>query len=124
MAFDLARKGRSVTLFEATERLGGTLWDAPEAVLPRDVLAAGLAQAVNDGVDVRLHTPVTAESLATLRADFDAVYLNAYSHRIEIVMQPKTQEAPSNVRRVRGARASAGRACDLASALAKRRAAI
>ncbi len=75
VAFDLARKGHSVTLFEATARLGGSLWDVPEAVLPRDVLAAELDRAVRDGVDVRLHTPITAENLATLDADFDAVYL-------------------------------------------------
>jgi glutamate synthase (NADPH/NADH) small chain len=75
VAFDLARKGHSVTLFEATERLGGTLWDTPEAVLPRDLLTAELSQAMGDGVDVRLRTPIDAESLATLRADSDAVYL-------------------------------------------------
>lgn len=74
-AFMLARKGHNVALFEATDRLGGALWETPEAVLPRDVLTTELGRAVSDGVEVRLNTPVSAEQLETLRDDFDAVYL-------------------------------------------------
>jgi glutamate synthase (NADPH) small chain len=74
VAFDLTRKGYSVTLFEATDRLGGSLWETDEATLPRDLLTAELAAALQ-GVDVRLNDPVDAGRLAALRADFDAVYL-------------------------------------------------
>ncbi|MBN2001954.1 MAG: 4Fe-4S dicluster domain-containing protein [Anaerolineae bacterium] len=73
-AFDLTRKGYAVTLFEATERAGGRLWETDEAVLPRDLLAAELESALQ-GVEVRLNAPVNADALAALRADFDAVYL-------------------------------------------------
>jgi Fe-S oxidoreductase len=75
VAFDLARKGVGITLFEATERLGGTLWETPEAVLPRDLPAAELSQVLNRGVEVKLNSPVDADRLAALQADFDAVYL-------------------------------------------------
>ncbi len=75
VAFDLARKGHSVTLFEESERLGGALWQTPEAVLPRDLLAAELTQALSNGVEVKHNSPVDADHLAALQADFDAVYL-------------------------------------------------
>ncbi|HOS79107.1 MAG TPA: FAD-dependent oxidoreductase [Anaerolineae bacterium] len=75
VAHDLARKGHRVTLFEATERLGGTLWETSEDVLPRDLLTGELTQALSDGVEVKLNTPVTTALLDALHADFDAVYL-------------------------------------------------
>ncbi len=39
-AFDLARKGYQVTVFEKEPRLGGSLWHLSEADLPREVMAA------------------------------------------------------------------------------------
>jgi glutamate synthase (NADPH/NADH) small chain len=101
VAFDLARKGHSVTLFEATERLGGALWDTPETVLPRDVLAAELDRAVSEGIEVQFDTPVTAESLAALRADCDAVYLGvghgpraAFASELLAAVDPVTFTTP------------------------------
>ncbi|MBN1260108.1 MAG: FAD-dependent oxidoreductase, partial [Anaerolineae bacterium] len=73
-AYDLARKGHAVTLFEASERLGGALWETPQALLPRDVMAAELAQALQE-VEVRLNNPIDAGGLETLQDRFDAVYL-------------------------------------------------
>ncbi len=73
-AFDLTRKGYGVTLFEATNRVGGSLWETDEATLPRDLLTAELDAALQ-GRDVRLNDPVDADRLTALRADFDAVYL-------------------------------------------------
>ncbi len=73
-AFDLTRKGYSVTLFEATDRVGGRLWETDEATLPRDLLTAELEAALQ-GVEMRLNTPIDAAALTALRADFDAVYL-------------------------------------------------
>lgn len=75
VAHDLARKGHQITLFEATERLGGALWETPEALLPRDLLADELSEAISSGVEVKFGSPIDAERLDTLHADFDAVYL-------------------------------------------------
>lgn len=73
-ALQLTRKAHSVTLFEATERLGGALWFTPEDLLPREVLVAELESALRD-VDVRLQYPVAAIDLTTLCTEYDAVYL-------------------------------------------------
>ncbi|HNT77843.1 MAG TPA: 4Fe-4S dicluster domain-containing protein [Anaerolineae bacterium] len=73
-AFDLTRKGYGVTLFEATDRVGGRLWETDETTLPRDLLTSELDAALQ-GVEIQLNTPVDAAALPTLRADFDAVYL-------------------------------------------------
>lgn len=74
-AYDLARKGYPVVIFDADERLGGSLWDVPERDLPRDVLDAEVAQVVALGIEVRLNTRVGENDLAALRREFQAVYL-------------------------------------------------
>jgi glutamate synthase (NADPH/NADH) small chain len=75
-AFDLARKGWDVTVFEAAERPGGGLWEVPEETLPRDVIADDLSALDALGVTMRLNTPVSgAAALDDLLADYGAVYL-------------------------------------------------
>ena len=74
VAFDLARKGHNVTLFEAAAHLGGALWETPESMLPRAVLTAELEAALQDVV-VQCNRLIDADQLAALRADFDAIYL-------------------------------------------------
>lgn len=75
-AFDLAKKGWRVTVFEASDRLGGRLWAFPEAILPRHVIRADLAVVEALGVQLRLNRAVGADlPLAQLRAEFDAVYV-------------------------------------------------
>ncbi len=80
-AFDLAKKRYSVVLFEAQNRLGGSLWSIPETRLPRTIIQAETTLLTKLGVEVRLSTPVSAEaangqpSLAQLQREFEAVYL-------------------------------------------------
>ncbi|TYO94598.1 pyridine nucleotide-disulfide oxidoreductase/dicluster-binding protein [Desulfallas thermosapovorans] len=75
-AFDLARKGYGVTVFEATDRLGGRLWEFPAEVLPRRVIEEETAVLHEMGVDFRFNTVVgQAVSLAELCRQFDAVCL-------------------------------------------------
>jgi NADPH-dependent glutamate synthase beta subunit-like oxidoreductase len=38
VAYDLARKGWGVVIYEASDRLGGGLWQTPPDTLPRDIL--------------------------------------------------------------------------------------
>ncbi|WP_119071146.1 pyridine nucleotide-disulfide oxidoreductase/dicluster-binding protein [Aggregatilinea lenta] len=76
VAFDLARKGYDVTVFEATDRLGGSLWQVPELDLPRDVILADLAVLDTLGLDIRLNTPVSGEgALEALLETYAAVYI-------------------------------------------------
>ena len=72
-AIDLARKGYQVDLFERSERLGGQLWDFPEAQLPRDILKAEIDQVTQHGVKVHLNERVTPEHRIFTQSD--AIYL-------------------------------------------------
>jgi glutamate synthase (NADPH/NADH) small chain len=75
-AFDLARKGWDVIVFEAAERPGGALWEVSEKTLPRAVLADDLAALDALGIEVRLSAPVSGPAaLDDLLADYGAVYL-------------------------------------------------
>jgi glutamate synthase (NADPH) small chain len=74
-AFDLARKGYSVTIHEARGRLGGGLWELPETTLPRGILGDELAVVESLGAAIRLNAVLPADGLEALRNDFDAVYL-------------------------------------------------
>ncbi|HHW45172.1 MAG TPA: NAD(P)-binding protein [Desulfotomaculum sp.] len=75
-AFELARKGYSVAVFEASGRLGGRLWEIPEEVLPRQVIREETAVLDTLGVLVRFNTPVGRSlPLPDLRREFDAIYL-------------------------------------------------
>ncbi len=74
VAFELARKGHTVTLFEAAAHLGGALWETPESVLPRAVLTAELEAALQD-VAVQCNVLIDADQFAALRVEFHAIYL-------------------------------------------------
>jgi len=75
-AFDLARKGFKVVVFEKGALLGGSLWHFPEEKLPRDVLARDLNVLERVGVEVRFNTTVGIDiSLEALCSDFDTVYI-------------------------------------------------
>ncbi|MEW5734731.1 MAG: FAD-dependent oxidoreductase [Thermodesulfobacteriota bacterium] len=58
-AWDLSKKGYRVTLFEASDRLGGALWLIPRYRLPEKVLVAAIENLVRlSGIDVRLNSRV------------------------------------------------------------------
>jgi glutamate synthase (NADPH/NADH) small chain len=75
-AFDLARKGYQVTVFEKETRLGGSLWHLSEAELPREVMNADLQALAKLGVMVRSGVTVGQDvTLGDLCQEFAAVYL-------------------------------------------------
>jgi formate dehydrogenase beta subunit len=77
-AHDLRRWGYRVTVYEATERLGGAMWlGIPEYRLDRDVLAADIDAIVDLGVDVRCNTRLGIDvTLDELRERHDALFLS------------------------------------------------
>ena len=77
-AHDLRRWGYAVTVYEATEKLGGAMWlGIPEYRLDRDVLAADIAAIVDLGVEVRTETRLgTDVTLGELRQRHDAIFLS------------------------------------------------
>jgi glutamate synthase (NADPH) small chain len=75
-AFDLAKKGFTVVVFEKGPLPGGSLWHFPEEKLPREVLARDLHVLERVGVEVRLNTTVGIDiSFEALCGGFDAVYI-------------------------------------------------
>ncbi len=77
-AFDLARKGYRVTVFEATDRLGGKLWNYSEELLPRSAMTDDFEALKKAPIDVRFNAFVgVRESPEELLHSHDAVYVGA-----------------------------------------------
>jgi glutamate synthase (NADPH) small chain len=75
-AWDLARKGYRVTLFEAGEALGGGLRYLSEAVLPRRVLEEETGALATLGVAIQRTAPLSeAGRVEDLIREYDAIYL-------------------------------------------------
>lgn len=76
-AHDLRLLGYQVTLYEATEELGGMMrMGIPEYRLPRELLDREIQSIVDLGVDVRLNTRMGKDiTLGVLRDKHDAVFL-------------------------------------------------
>ncbi|MEZ5381426.1 MAG: FAD-dependent oxidoreductase [Microthrixaceae bacterium] len=76
-AHDLRRLGYAVTVYEATEKLGGAMWlGIPEYRLDRAVLAGDIDAIIGLGVEVRYNTRLgTDVTLDELRTRHDAVFL-------------------------------------------------
>jgi NADPH-dependent glutamate synthase beta subunit-like oxidoreductase len=78
-AYDLSKRGYRVTIFEASDRLGGALWLIPRYRLPEKVLASTLENLVRlVGVDVKYNTRIGEGkwTLEKLRNDgYQAVFL-------------------------------------------------
>ncbi len=76
VALELDRKGYQVVLFEATDRLGGSLWDFAVDLLPRADLLEDFETLASLRVEFRLATAIDRNDLApALERDFDAIYL-------------------------------------------------
>jgi NADPH-dependent glutamate synthase beta subunit-like oxidoreductase len=78
-AFDLARKGYRVTIFEASNRLGGALWLIPHYRLPKDVLQRVIQNMLRiAGIEVKYNARV-GEGKMTLeklrKEGFKAVFI-------------------------------------------------
>ncbi|KUK32537.1 MAG: Glutamate synthase (NADPH), homotetrameric [Thermoanaerobacterales bacterium 50_218] len=77
VAAALARKGHSVTVFEALHAPGGVLsYGIPQFRLPKEVVAAEIDYVCALGVKIELNTPIgKLYSLRDLRREYDAVFL-------------------------------------------------
>lgn len=84
-AYDLAKKGYKVSLFEKADRLGGNLWDFPEQQLPPEVIAEELSVLNRLNVQIELHAAITRQDLAKLQEGFDVVYLGLAEQSRDIV---------------------------------------
>ncbi|MCL4474468.1 MAG: NAD(P)-binding protein [Actinobacteria bacterium] len=82
-AFQLARRGYPVTIFEAYDKTGGMLrYGIPTYRLPENILDAEVAAIANLGVDIKVGTRVgTDVAIDDLKKDFDAVYIAIGAHQ-------------------------------------------
>ncbi len=82
-AYQLARRGHPVTLFEARNELGGLMRSGiPAYRLPRAVLDGEIARIVALGVDVRLGAELqSAAALQAIRDEFAAVFVATGAQR-------------------------------------------
>jgi formate dehydrogenase beta subunit len=76
-AHDLRRLGYQVTVYEATDKLGGAMWlGIPEYRLDRDILKGDVDAIVSTGVNVEYETKLGTDiTLEELRSRHDAVFL-------------------------------------------------
>ncbi len=72
-AWELARKGYRVVLFDQAEQLGGQLWGLTDAQLPKEVILRESAKLKNKGIDLRLKTRVDLNAFDW--AQYDAVLI-------------------------------------------------
>jgi NADPH-dependent glutamate synthase beta subunit-like oxidoreductase len=82
-AYQLARRGYSVTVFESLPKPGGMLrYGIPEYRLPRDILDAEIQRIVDFGVELKCDTKIGKDvSFADLRKDFSAIYVAIGAHQ-------------------------------------------
>ncbi len=76
-AYQLARRGYSVTVFEAADKPGGMLlWGIPRYRLPADIIDKEIQNIVDLGVELKLNTRVGKDiSFDDLRAEYQAVFV-------------------------------------------------
>jgi NADPH-dependent glutamate synthase beta subunit-like oxidoreductase/Pyruvate/2-oxoacid:ferredoxin oxidoreductase delta subunit len=81
-AYQLARRGYGVTLFESLPEPGGMLlYGIPEYRLPRDVLASEIKRIQDLGVEIRCGVAVGRDvSFESLQKDFAAVFVAVGAH--------------------------------------------
>ena len=79
-ALDLARKGYKVTVFEATDRPGGSILDIPQSKLPKGLIKKDFAVFNSLPVEFNYNTEIGGRTskeftIDRLCAEYDAVYL-------------------------------------------------
>jgi len=76
-AYQLVRRGYSVTVFEAADKPGGMmLWGIPRYRLPEDIIAKEIQNIVDLGVELKLNTRIGKDiSFDDIRAEYQAVFV-------------------------------------------------
>jgi NADPH-dependent glutamate synthase beta subunit-like oxidoreductase/Pyruvate/2-oxoacid:ferredoxin oxidoreductase delta subunit len=82
-AYQLARRGHKVTLFEAFPKAGGMIrYGIPPYRLPREVIDAEIQRVVDLGVELKTNTIIGKDiTVEQLRKDHDAVYIGIGCHK-------------------------------------------
>ncbi|OQY56924.1 MAG: oxidoreductase [Candidatus Parabeggiatoa sp. nov. 2] len=107
VAYDLARQGHAVTVFEALDKAGGMMrYGIPEYRLPYDKLDEDIDVIQSMGVEIRCNTRVDIDmTMADLEKDFDATLVAIGSHggrstRVPGADHPQVYSAIDLLRRI------------------------
>ncbi len=75
-ALDLIQKGYATTIFEKGDRLGGTLWNIPELLLPQEIIKneTDILRALN--ADIRLNATLDGEVFSAICEEFSSVFVD------------------------------------------------
>lgn len=76
VAFDLRKKGYTVTVFEPSGRLGGSLWDLSRDALPEEAILGEAARLLDMKAKVLLGEVVDEARFEQLRQEYDAVFVD------------------------------------------------
>jgi len=82
VAWECAKAGHAVTIFETHELEGGMLWAGiPSYRLPREAIKQDVQRILALGVELRLGSPITSEDqLLALLDEYDAVFIGIGAH--------------------------------------------
>jgi len=87
-AWDLLKKGFTVSLFEPGDRLGGSLWDLPDQLLPREVINEELSILETLMADIHLGIQLDKTLFEQVCAEYGAVILDRDSlHGIDLSLK-------------------------------------
>jgi NADPH-dependent glutamate synthase beta subunit-like oxidoreductase len=95
-AYQLARRGYGVTVFEALDKPGGMLrWGIPGYRLPESVLDAEIGKILDLGVELKCGVKIGKDpSLDDLRKEYDAVYV-ALGAQQGVTLGVEGEDAPN-----------------------------
>lgn len=89
-ALELDKKGYKVTIYEKTDRLGGSLWDYEGKGLETAIIEEELSVIAKKGITVCSNTEVTEENLKNYSEKCDAVYLGTGVWNETFTIHPET----------------------------------
>ncbi|MFC2035543.1 NAD(P)-binding protein [Chloroflexota bacterium] len=95
-AYQLARRGYPITVFEAFDKAGGMLrWGIPGYRLPKDILDGEIAAILNLGIEIKYNTRVGDKlSFDDLQKEYKAVYVAIGAHQ-GIKLGIPSEDAPN-----------------------------
>jgi len=95
-AYQLARRGYKVTVFEEYPKAGGMLrYGIPDYRLPPDILDAEINKILDLGVELKCNTKIGTEiSVEDLKRDHDAVFVGIGAHK-GLKMRVEGEDAPN-----------------------------
>jgi Fe-S oxidoreductase len=89
-AFELARKGFSVTIYEQSERLGGRIWNFAGKEIEQASIEEELQIIEKLGIKVYYDSRIDKEKLDQLMKEYDAIYLGAGEWEKGLYINPET----------------------------------